>query len=240
MRDDTSRFYGVNACFALANARFEDVERAFVTEEGLRLAKGLLGALADAQKPYRVVPPEELEKISGTNHHEGICLFAKPRREPTLAEVLARKGPRLLAGLPGVRNPHNLGAILRVAAHFSVDALLIDREAPRIAGAVARSAEGGAEHVDVVRIESFEQALELISKAGVKTLATSSHATRSIYDLPYTPRLLVLFGAEDEGLDGALTKRATTTVSIPGSGAVESLNVATAAAVCLASLRARR
>lgn len=240
MAAETSRYYGVNACFALANARFDDIERAFVTEEGLKLAKKLLGALADTQRPYRVVPPEELEKVSGTNHHEGICLIAKPRREPTLTEVLARKGPRLFAGLPGVRNPHNLGAILRVAAHFSVDALLIDREAPRIAGAVARSAEGGAEHVDVVRIESFEQALEPVVKAGVKVVATSSHAQRSIYDLPYAPRLLMLFGAEDEGLDQAVTNRATTTVTIPGSGAVESLNVATAAAVCLATIRARR
>lgn len=239
MSAENVRYYGVNACFALANARFDDIERAFVTEAGLVLAKKLLGALADTKRPYRVVPPEELEKVSGTSHHEGICLVAKPRAEPTLADVLARKGPRLLAGLPGVRNPHNLGAILRVAAHFSVDALLIDREAPRIAGAVARSAEGGAEHVDVVRIGSFVETIEPIAKAGVKIVATSSHAERSIYDLPYTPRLLILFGAEDEGLDAMITQRATTTVTIPGSGVVESLNVATAAAVCLASLRAR-
>lgn len=240
MPAETARYYGVNACFALANARFDDIERAFVNDAGLALARTLLGALADAKRVYRVVPDEELEKISGTSHHEGICLFARPRYEPTLTEVLARKGPRLLAGLPGVRNPHNLGAILRVAAHFSVDALLVDDAAPRIAGAVARAAEGGAEHVDVVRVADFAQALEPVSRAGVKIVATSSHATRSIYELPYAPRLLLLFGAEDHGIDEVLTRRATTTVTIPGSGAVESLNVATAAAVCLASVRARR
>ena len=88
MSADNVRYYGVNACFALANARFDDIERAFVTEAGLVLAKKLLGALADTKRPYRVVPPEELEKVSGTSHHEGICLVAKPRAEPTLADVL--------------------------------------------------------------------------------------------------------------------------------------------------------
>lgn len=228
------KIYGKNACLALFAARPDDVRRAFVNERASRGAGDLLSELARRRLPYRVVDDEELAKVAGSQHHEGICLVARPRPEPDERALFAVRGPARVVYLDGVENPHNVGAILRTAAHFGCLALAGARDRlPSPSGATARVAEGGAEHVPVVRFEDPIASLRSMSKR-FALVATAHDARESVFEAKLPERCVILLGAEGTGLTPKVRALASSTVAIPGTGAVESLNVASAAAVLLA------
>ena len=94
----------------------------------------------------------ELNRIAESTHHEGLCVAARPRRwlsTADLADALARTKGTAVA-LDRVRNPYNIGAILRSAAFFGVDAVLLGTPAPHpgLAPAAVQVAEGGASTCD--------------------------------------------------------------------------------------------
>jgi TrmH RNA methyltransferase len=74
---------------------------------------------------------------------------------------------------------------------------------------------------------------ETLRGCGFNIVATSSHTDRSIADAELPPRVVVMFGSEGEGLSARLAKKADLNLAIPGSGALESLNVACASSVVL-------
>src|SRR5688500_13168847 len=101
------RIYGKNAVLALFDARPDDVRRAFVTERALGDLGPLLRELAKRRIAYRVVGDAELAKVAGAQHHEGVCLVAKPRAAPDDGAILRREGA--IVFVDGVENPHNVG-----------------------------------------------------------------------------------------------------------------------------------
>jgi TrmH RNA methyltransferase len=237
--DHEVKVHGLNACLAVAARRPDDVLRAYVLDGAKARFGELFKRMALGRRPYRVVPPEELEAVSGSRHHEGVCLVLASRTR-TLAGLLADLGPEAtVLVVDRVGNPHNLGAIVRSAAHFGADAVIVEGEA-RPGGAVARTAEGGAEHVALVGVPSLFDALEDLRDAGFARIATSGRARRSLLDVHVPARVAWLLGSEAEGLDDRLVRASDATVAIPGTGDVESLNVAAAAAVILAETWRRR
>jgi TrmH RNA methyltransferase len=140
--------------------------------------------------------------------------------------------------LEDVKNPHNIGAIIRIAAHFGVRALLLpdEAQAKRPSSALLRTAEGGAESVELVAVGDLQSTLEDLAQLGFRALATSSHARDSIYSWKPPERTVVLLGSEGEGLSKAALSVSDSVVAIPGTGAVESLNVASAAAIVLGEI----
>ena len=122
-------------------------------EDRIGALQPLLKWCAAHRVGYRVVEDEDLRKLAATTHHEGVVADVL-REEPQLLTTWLRAlpdGPCCALWLDGVGNPHNLGAILRTAAHFGVGAVLLPKDAPlALSGAAARVAEGGAEAVLVV------------------------------------------------------------------------------------------
>lgn len=244
-RDAT--FFGVHACRALAARRPDAIHRAFVDEATLPIFADVLKGLAERRRPYRVVDDEELRKVSGSRHHEGVCFVADPLPEPdpaALVAALAARPAARMVFLDGVGNPHNVGAILRTAAHFGAGALIGHAgELSPPSGATARTAEGAAEHVPVMAWSHPTRSLERVADAGFARVATvvemGVEGGVSLYDAALPSHCVFLLGAEREGLSEGARRSADLAVTIPGSGAVESLNVAAAAAVLL-SEHARR
>jgi TrmH RNA methyltransferase len=127
-----------------------------------------------------------------------------------------------------------LGAILRSAAHFGVAGLLLPKESPlALSGAAARVAEGGADQVPMVRMGRADNSLAQLESAGFAAVATVVRGGQPLYGTALPERLLLVMGAEQAGIDPALAQAAGLRVAIPGTGAVESLNVAAATAVFL-------
>lgn len=241
---EEARLCGLGACLAVFAKRPEAIIRAYVTQAQLGAAAELLRWCAARRRAYHVVTSEEMGRITQSTHHEGICLVVKPPAplglEALCMRLAAQTGPMSVLLLEGVTNPHNLGAILRVAAHFGAAAVVQcgPRESvPRLSAAVCRTAEGAAEHVPVVNVRDGRAAVQRLRRCALEVVATSSHAGTTLYDRRMPPRCLVLLGSESEGLSPGLLAAADAVVAIPGTGTVESLNVACAAAVILAEFR---
>jgi TrmH RNA methyltransferase len=227
---------GRHACRALLARRPQQILRVYLVRELVEPFGDLLRTCAKLRRPTRVVGADELERITESRHHEGICIVAAPPEARSLADVLRPPGPACLVALAGVANPHNTGAIVRTAAHFGVRGVLVEGEAKRLPPAVWRTAQGGAEWVDVVTTPALRDALAEARRAGFRIYTTSSHGGTPLYKADLAARSVLVLGAEDEGVAPDLAASADVTLCIPGSGRVESLNVAAATAVLLAEV----
>ena len=236
-RRDETRIHGVNACKAFFAVRPQDLIRVYLTQARAPQFADVMKHCVNERLAYHIIPDDELARAADTEHHEGVCFLVRKRTTLTLDEWLATvpaKGSRRVLALENVGNPHNLGAILRTAAHFGVDAVLVNAGAPVHSGAVARTAEGGFEALTLVEYRDLPAAFEKLSEAGFELLATSGDSETGLFDQKLPKRAVVWFGEEHSGLSDYVLEHADLTVKIPGSGAVESLNVSCAVAVVLA------
>lgn len=237
---DEIKVIGLRAAEALVAARPDDVVRAYLHESLVRPFARALERWAALRIAYHVVDEVTLDRVSGSMHHEGICLLAKPRpplTEPELLEgVRADDAPLALLFLDQVDNPNNVGAIVRVAAHYGVPAVLYTAVDPRTfsSSAVHRTAEGGAEHVALMEPADPRATLEALRAEGLALIATSGHAAEALHDRPLPARAVFLLGSERDGLTPEVLALADRVVAIEGSGWVESLNVACATTAVLA------
>jgi TrmH RNA methyltransferase len=250
-RHAETRVYGYNACLALFAHRPHDLRKVYLTEARIADFQAVLAWCVEHRLGYRVVTAEDLERLTQSRHHEGVCFDVRARPLGGLSSLMRRlpPGPALLAWLDGVANPHNVGAILRSAAHFGAAGVLLSPlPVSDLPGATYRVAEGGAEALSLARVLAGENAPKVLRESGFVIAATVPRAGESIYAARLPSRLVLLLGAESEGLSSSLRAIADLHLTIPGTGRVESLNVAVSAAVLFgeyyrqhrAPLRARR
>ncbi|MEY2881730.1 MAG: hypothetical protein RLZZ15_4110 [Verrucomicrobiota bacterium] len=212
----------------------------------------LCKALAAQKKIYRMVEPEELEKISGSIHHGGIVavVHAMPPRAPTAAELRgwAQRGEAVLV-LDRIGNAHNLGAVARTAAFFGVPHVVLpdDPTAARPSDAAYRVAEGGFEHVSVWLAKDLVALARELAGAGYEVIGAATRGAAALRAPVKDSRIkeapkpvALLLGNEEHGLAPPVIAACSRLVTIPGSGKVESLNVSVAAAVLIWELLARR
>lgn len=237
VREPEQRIYGVNACLAAFDQRPQDVRKLWLTQTAIPTFKNVLAWCVANRIGYRVVEVDDLQRLTSSSHHEGVCFDLRLPRVVTLDDLITSISPQssaLLLWLDAIGNPHNLGAILRSAAHFGVTAVLMPATSGVLSGAAVRVAEGGAEIVPVLRIENPDAAFAQLRHAGFALAATVVRGGDSIFSAQLPLRLVLLLGAESEGLPDALSATCELRLCIPGSGAVESLNVSVAAALCMA------
>jgi len=238
-------YHGLRACEALFARRPEEIVRVYLTAGRKRHFARLLAWCAEHRRGFQVVEEENLRRISGATHHEGVAILAKAIRrwglENLLTEVAAGRATSPILYLDGVENPHNLGSILRTAAHFGVTAVAGRAgELPPLSPAAVRVAEGAAETVPVCDLADPAAALRRLAAAGFAIIAASSHKGVSPEDGRLGGRCVLVLGSEGKGVSPAIERVATTRVRIPGTGAVESLNVSVACGVLLAEASRQR
>ncbi len=235
MPDD--RICGLNAVSALFARRPDDVVRLFYAE-ALKAAVGPFCALmARRRLPYRLVPPDELERIAATTHHGGIVALATPRPIPALDPANPPRH-RLLLALDGIGNPHNLGAIARSAAFFGIPGLLLHDTADQAfpSDAAYRVAEGGLDQLDLFRALDLPATLRALEPHYRTVAATLAGDAIPVTSLPRDRPVLLVLGNEEFGLLPEVEAACRRRVRIAGGGAIQSLNVAQAAAILLHEL----
>jgi TrmH RNA methyltransferase len=239
--DDEIKMCGYNACQKLYLTRAEDVIRVYLIESRLEEFSELVKSCVRRRKAYHVVSPEDMEKISGSAHHEGVCIIAKRRIPPSWAELLKtlEESPdeaAFLMILEDVANPHNVGSITRSAANFGCQFVILPNEkAFKPSAALLRTAEGGGEAVTFISAPSINVIATELRQLGLTVLGTALKGRINLYqkgDAGKLPaRLAVIFGNEARGLSAEARKASAGMIAIPGTGAVESLNVGVAAAL---------
>ena len=239
-RDAELRIHGFNAVRAVFARRPEAIRKVYLAEPRIPQLQPLLAWCVQHRIGYRVVDESDLQKLAASAHHEGVVADVLREDMASLTAWLRElpDGPCCALWLDGVGNPHNLGAILRSAAHFAVKALLLPKHSSlALSGAAVRVAEGGAEAVPLVRLGREDNAFAQLRGAGFVLAASLARGGADLFVAGLPARLVYLIGAEGEGMDAGLARRCDLRLSIPGSGAVESLNVASATSVLLAQWR---
>lgn len=233
-KNQEMKVYGRHAAETLFKKRPEDLIRAYVTRDGVFEFKDLIRYCVDHKLAYHVVEREELDKLSKATHHEDILLVVKTKKLPLVKDLLSSPGRSLILALEEVENPHNLGAIMRSAAHFGVTGILYEAKVPvALTSSAVRTAEGGAESVPAIHLANWSEVLDQAKLKGYKTFATSSHSGESLFKIKFPEKTILFLGAEGLGLSDKLSKKMDVLVSIPGTGEVESLNVSNATTAIL-------
>jgi len=239
------RIHGYRAGLAVLESRPEDVVRiACVRDIADEVERAIGPKHATRIGGVGILDERGIEKLAKTNQHEGLCLEAKQRKWLSSNEL----SDRLAAGNGGdgglaialdrVRNSYNIGAILRTAAFFGVDAVLLGAPAPHpgLDPNAIRVAEGGAERVAMSRTTDLADTLGRLRAKGVKVIGTDGEAKSNVLDYKFTRPSLVIMGNEREGLSPRIRAQCDDVVAIRGAGNVESLNVGVAAGILIAQL----
>jgi RNA methyltransferase, TrmH family len=228
------KYYGIHACYAIFDKRPDDIIKVYIHSSNLKFFAPLLKMCAKFKKAYHIVDNEDLEKLTNSTHHEGVCIVAKELK-PIQFETFIKnfkETKACLLYLDGVQNPHNIGSILRTCAHFGVSYIL-GNKLPTLSPSACRIAKGAAEIVQLVQVDAPQKALEFLKKIGFGFIGTSSHAKTSLYTQNLPDKSIFVFGAEDVGMSHDLSKHMTINIQIPGTGFVESLNVSVATSLCI-------
>jgi TrmH RNA methyltransferase len=232
--------HGLRAGLAVFTRRPDDVVRVSYVREVRSEVAALARWAASKSVPCREVTGGELDRVAGSGHHEGLVVEARARAwlpAGDLADLLVRARGTAIA-LDRVRNPYNVGAVLRSAAFFGVDAALLGTPAPHpgLAPLAVRVAEGGAEHVRLARTTDLADTLARLRSRGVRVVGADGHATTDALGHPYARPVVLVVGNEREGLADRVRAQCDEVVAIRGTGTIESLNVAVATSVLIAEM----
>jgi 23S rRNA (guanosine2251-2'-O)-methyltransferase len=178
-------------------------------------------------------PAEELERLCGSPEHQGVVAEVDPYpyADPTTL-FEADDGQGLVFALDQVQDPHNLGAVCRVAEVAGASGVVIlERRAASITPAACKASAGAVEHLLVARVRNLADWLAEAKESGAWIYGAAAEAPKRYTELDWVGRAVLVLGSEDKGIRPRVASRCDELVSIPTKGLVGSLNVSVAAAV---------
>jgi 23S rRNA (guanosine2251-2'-O)-methyltransferase len=221
--------YGVHAVVEALNNPRRKVRRFLATENALKRLEE--DKVRIPVKP-EVVKPGEIDRLLTPDAvHQGFYIEADPLPAHEI-EDLPDNG--LVLVLDQVTDPHNVGAILRTAAAFAVDAIMTtNRHSPAATGVLAKAASGGLEHVSFIEVTNLSQGLDKLAERGYFRVGLDSEAPENLDDLVLPRPLALVLGAEGKGLRQKTRDYCDSLARMDMPGAIHSLNVSNAAAIAL-------
>mgnify|MGYP003341328327 FL=1 len=207
-------------------------ERAEIDEritESIRLAK-------QQNLPIKEMPKTKIDGIAPATVHQGIVLVIKPFQYKEFAQILNKaKKPGLIIGMDGVTDPHNLGAIVRSAAAFGADGVVIpERRNASMTGSPWKSSAGAAARMPIAQVTNLVRSIEDAKKAGFFVVGLDADGDQSLPDFNLADQsVYIIVGSEGKGLSRLVREKCDSILSIPMQSSVESLNASVASALVL-------
>jgi 23S rRNA (guanosine2251-2'-O)-methyltransferase len=180
-------------------------------------------------RKWEGLPDDELERICGSPDHQGICAEVEPYAYADPDSLLLDEDALVIA-LDEVQDPHNLGAVCRVAEVAGIAGVVIpERRSADVTPAVCKASAGAVEHLAVAKVRNLADFLIDAKDKGAWIYGADTGGIA--YEQPdYRARVVVVLGAEGRGLRPRVAAACDELVALPVRGRVESLNVSTAAA----------
>jgi len=211
----------------------------------VRGVKGRTGQLVanarEAGIAVRLVSKNEIDRMAPSRAvHNGVVAEVSDKGYSRLEDLLASGEAEVVFVLDGIRDPQNLGAILRVADAFAVDFVVIPRHDSAGLGPTAiKASAGAAEWVDVAQVTNVSRALEALKEAGFWVWGADLEGS-PLGSLDASGKIAVVLGSEGSGIRQNVRRHCDGTFSIPMTGHVDSLNVASSASIIAWEIRRRR
>ncbi|MFA9487704.1 MULTISPECIES: TrmH family RNA methyltransferase [unclassified Mannheimia] len=225
-RLEEMKVYGENACITLFQQRPEAIVRLWATVEGAKKLGDVMSYLAENKKAYHVIDREEMERVTGTEHHGDMCLLVKKSPSFVLEGYLqVPKKQDCLVLLDGVNNAQNVGGIIRTCAFYGVTGIITENVDSLNSSASARVAEGGLEFVRALETKNKQIALVQLRQAGYQIVHLTRHKQAPSLTKTKLAEKVVFILSEIPASDIAYTE--DTTIQLSFSNPLNSgLNVA--------------
>jgi 23S rRNA (guanosine2251-2'-O)-methyltransferase len=201
---------------------------------------------AEAKVPVREVERERLADMARTEAPQGVVAFAQPLRDVIVDTLLeehpGRPVPFLLA-CDGITDPQNLGSLLRSADAAGITGVVLPQHrSVHITPTVAKAAAGAIERMPMALVPGLPSWLLQVKRGRAWIVGLDADAQQTIYDLAHlaTGPLVVVVGAEGDGLSRLVRERCDVLASIPSRGALASLNAGVAGAIAMVELGRHR
>ncbi|MDH5324718.1 MAG: 23S rRNA (guanosine(2251)-2'-O)-methyltransferase RlmB [Gammaproteobacteria bacterium] len=173
--------------------------------------------------------------------HQGVLARLKPQVGldesgllQWLQQVSEQGRPPLVLALDGVQDPHNLGACLRSADAAGVHVVIAPRDrSVDLTPVVRKVACGAAEALPFVTVTNLARTLEQLKQMGLWTVGLDGAAEQSLYEHDLRGPVVLVLGAEGQGLRRLTKEKCDFLAQLPMAGVVESLNVSVATGICL-------
>lgn len=234
----------------------EKIKRLYFTEDLAPKFGGLCKKLAKNHGVYNQKPAGDLEKLSGTVHHQGVVAMIEApeiqQLDSDITDSWIENGENAIL-LDRIGNANNFGAIVRSAAFFGIKNIVIpmDETQSTITTSSYRVAEGGMEYVNIYSVKSIARLLEVLDGKMIR-IGTSLEAKKTLEELSQEIRkknsanvqkenkkpLLIILGNEESGISDIVKENCDELVIIPWAGmkegksnSIDSLNVAQASSI---------
>ncbi len=234
--------YSENSCKAVFKHRRLAIVKLFITQEMTYQFKELINWLVKQRLGYDVVSTEQITKITQTPHHGGVCLIVKKRIPLTLLDYLDEyddQAQDCIIAVDDVNNPHNLGGLMRSAAFFGVNGVILRQTNLLDSGAAMRVAEGGIEAVESIKSDDFIASIDLLKQHGYQVIALlpcqlKSISSTELSQFKFTKKVaLVIF----QQINNKLINCADNIIHLQGNDNMSALNISVATGIVLSAIK---
>jgi 23S rRNA (guanosine2251-2'-O)-methyltransferase len=236
--------YGKHSVRAVFLTRPQDVKRVILGGKPEYHSDTIKAARRAGVEPELVAWPEFRREtgLTDDDKHQGVVVFTARRLVYGEHDLDRLANASLVIALDQISDPQNLGAMLRAAAFFGADAvLLLKNRSADLTPKVARIAVGGAEFVDVFRVTNLARSLDILREYGFWVYGLDERGEHTLRDTEFDRQSVLVVGAEGQGLRQRTRTKCDALVRIPGGReGVESLNAAVATSIALADMTAAR
>ena len=215
------------------------LQRIYLQESSHGGSLGDILDLAEKRKvPVETVPREKLDRLAGGLHHQGVAAQGTPVPLADLDTVLGKireegKTPFLLL-LDELQDPQNVGALIRTANSAGVQGVLLpQRRSCPLNAVVARISAGAVEHIPIIPIGNIVQTMKKLKKQGFWIVGADMDGKDLYFDADLKGPLVLVVGAEGNGLGRLVKEQCDFIVRIPMLGQVSSLNASVAGAILM-------
>jgi len=224
------------------------IKTAYVSEGAERddRLRDILKLAADTRTPMLEVTRDQLDKMTGGAIHQGVALqlpeFTYAHPDDLLAEAVAAEGEPLVVALDQITDPRNLGAVVRSAAAFGANGVLIpERRSAGMTAAAWKTSAGAAARIPIARATNLNRSLRAFKDAGFVLVGLDGEADTDIAELPQASGPMVLIvGSEGDGLSRLVREACDVMAAIPIGSSVESLNAGVATGIALYEISRHR
>ena len=233
-----ANIYGTNTVFEALN--LNRVKKVFLLE-GYANDK-MLKLVNSKHIPITYLRRQELDQMVKGNH-QGIVAVVK-NLEPVSLESLIQKANKVelpvLVMLDGLKDPHNLGSILRSADIFSAQGVIYKKKnSVSLDETVEKISTGAANYVPCCEVTNLTNTIKELKKNGYWVVGFEGEAKQELISIPKDSKLVIVIGSEGEGISRLVKENCDILLKIPmaGHGHINSLNASVACAIALYELR---
>ena len=219
---------------ALKNPK-RKVLRLFLTEESkknIHRKSPDKNLLADVKVYYKT--KKELDKYSTKENltHQGYIAEVEHLEKPILKDFIKEKNNITLVCLDEVTDPRNIGSIIRSAASFDIDGIIVkERQYPRDSKLMYKAASGAIEYVNIFQVSNINSTLKNLKDKNFWVYGFDGEGEKNFTDIEWKGKNVLLFGSEGYGMREHTSKYADFFVKININQNIESLNISNSATI---------